>query len=378
MVRTRGALVLALGLCTCGLASCDDGDFGLPRVEVAHTLQRLFAIPTTAYTNAYGEAGADMRPAMPTFTFGPEDGGIMKLAMPSFSLEQTGNAGSVARDHAAATTSLAERASNSGTSDSVMGALLGTGRRSAADSAIGLENPGSGLQEISESDKWTMGSQWLSLAQKSVSTAPVRAHAVQRAHSLVAKAAVSVQKATAGEHVSSAATAHKAAKGAPSTAAKQKKIQTASAQSSLQVHAKTMELSRNGAALSASALASVDGERVKALAQARLMKKSLASMKHEHTDATDTGPSMHGRAKSSGLDSQISGSGKWLAKAVMILATVAGTCICVGICAVIYCYRNRHQGDTDSTKIPTKEQQLNGKSFGRATPQYGSYGAKRR
>ena len=45
---------------------------------------------------------------------------------------------------------------------------------------------------------------------------------------------------------------------------------------------------------------------------------------------------------------------------------------------VIYCYRNRHQGDTDSTKIPTKEQQLNGKTFGRATPQYGSYGAKRR
>jgi len=45
---------------------------------------------------------------------------------------------------------------------------------------------------------------------------------------------------------------------------------------------------------------------------------------------------------------------------------------------VIYCYRNRHQGDCDTTKIPTKEQQLNGKSFGRATPQYGSYGAKRR
>lgn len=39
---------------------------------------------------------------------------------------------------------------------------------------------------------------------------------------------------------------------------------------------------------------------------------------------------------------------------------------------------NRHQGDTDLTKIPTKEQQLNGKNFGRATPQYGSYGAKRR
>jgi hypothetical protein len=38
---------------------------------------------------------------------------------------------------------------------------------------------------------------------------------------------------------------------------------------------------------------------------------------------------------------------------------------------VIYCYRNRHQGDDDKTKIPTREQQLNGKNFGRATPQYG-------
>ncbi len=321
----------------CGLskrpcAHSDDGDFGLPRVEVAHTLQRLFAIPTTAYTNAYGEAGADMRPAMPTFTFGPEDGGIMKLAMPSFSLQQAANAHSGARNRAAATTSLAERAGNGGSSDSVMGALLGTGSRSAADSAIRLENPGSGLQEISESDKWTKGTQWLSLAQKSTSTAPVRAHAVQRAHSLVAKSAVAVQKATAREHVSSGAPAHMAAKGVPAAAAKQQQIQAASSQQSLQVQAKTMELSRNGAALSASALASVDGDRIKALAQARLMKKSLASMKHEHTDATDTGPSMHGRTKSSGLDSQISGSGKWLAKAVMILASVAGTCICVGIC----------------------------------------------
>jgi len=56
----------------------------------------------------------------------------------------------------------------------------------------------------------------------------------------------------------------------------------------------------------------------------------------------------------------------------------AGDVRCSWRAAVIYCYRNRHQGDTDSTKIPTKEQQLNGKSFGRATPQYGSYGAKRR
>ena len=58
-----------------------------------------------------------------------------------------------------------------------------------------------------------------------------------------------------------------------------------------------------------------------------------------------------------------------------ILARASCNCETTG---VIYCYRNRHQGDTDSTKIPTKEQQLNGKTFGRATPQYGSYGAKRR
>ena len=355
MYRTHGSGILVLlavfhcrasaaavhGRCVrCSAGGSDDKDSGLPRAEVHQALQRLFAIPTTAYTNAYGEAGADMRPAMPTFTFGPEDGGIMKLAMPSFALRQNGNARSVGRDNAAATTSLAERAGSSGSSDSVMSALLGTGSRGAVKSASGLGAAGSGLreevgEELGESGKWTVGSQWLSLAQKSSSVAP--AHSIQHVHSMVAKPAVAVEKTSsraAQVRQVPAAARHASAKKVPA-AAKQKQIQAAvSAQQALQLHAKTMQL-HNGAALSASALASADaeGERIKAMAQARLMKKSLASMKHEHTDASDAGPSMHAHGKkAAGLDGQISGSGKWLAKAVMILATVAGTCICGGIC----------------------------------------------
>lgn len=269
-----------------------------------------------------------MRPAMPTFTFGPQDGGIIKLAMPSFALQQTGHAGSVGRGNAA-TTSLAERTGSSSGSDSVMSALLGAGSLDASGSASRLETPGSGLKEMTESNKWTVGSQWLSLAQRSSSSVPV--HSVQHTHSLVAKSAVAVEKTSSG--ASRVPAGQESAREARAMAAKQQQIKTAAAsQQSLKLHAETMQLSGNGAALSASALASVEGDRLKALARARLMKKSLDSMKHEHTDATDNGPSMHGRTKASGLDSQISGSGKWLAKAVMILATVAGTCICGGIC----------------------------------------------
>ena len=163
-----------------------------------------------------------------------------------------------------------------------------------------------------------------------------------------------------------------------SVALKQQHIAEAVAgQSAQKLHQVTTTALSGAAALTSSALASVDRNRVKALAQARLKRKQLASMKDEHLDAADAGPSEHGRKKAN-LDAQISGSGKWLQKAVMVLAIVAGTCICGGICGVIYCYRNRHMGDDDKTKIPTREQQLNGKNFGRATPQYGSYGAKRR
>jgi len=223
------ALLLSLCLATCRPASCDEdaGDFGLPTSEVSRTLQRLFAIPTTAYTNAAGEAGADMRPAMPTFTFGPDDGGIMKMAVPTFALSQTSGSKSVGSNSEATTTAL-----------------------------------------------------YIAPQIKALASA--------------AKAVASQQRSVA------------AATGAALSAS----------------------------SLSASKLASVESQRVKALAQARLMKKHLvlASIKHEHVDVTDAGPSVHGRAKPANLDSQISGSSKWLAKAVMALALIAGTCICGGIC----------------------------------------------
>ena len=340
------------------------GDGGLPAAEVSRTFERLFAIPTQAYTNAYGDAGVDMRPAMPTFTFGPADGGIMKLGMPSFALTETASASSVGgRVQPAPTTSLAQQGS-----DAVMSDLLGDDGRARPAVAASMGGPGSGLQqEVGESHKWAMGSQWLSLAQKSAASGDAASPAgpVARSHSPVAKAAVTVNK-----HTSPAAKA-------AAVASKQQLVAAAVVgQSAQKLHAVTTT-ALSGAALTSSALASVDRNRVKALAQARLKRKQLASMKDEHLDATDAGPSEHGRKKAN-LDSQISGSGKWLQKAVMVLAIIAGTCICGGICAVIYCYRNRHMGDDDKTKIPTREQQLNGKNFGRATPQYGSYGAKRR
>lgn len=294
-----------------------DEDFGLPPAEVSRTLERLFAIPTQAYTNAFGDAGADMRPAMPTFTFGPEDGGIMKLGMPSFALSQTTGSRSVGKAHAAPTTALAQRGTGMSDTghDKVMSDLLGHGPRSSGLSA----GVGSGLQqEVDESHKWSMGSQWLSLAQKSTAASALPVH---HAHSLVTKAAVPVQKAIPA--------ASKVA--AKAIASKQHNIAAAAVAQKAQLHAVTTALS--GAALSASSLASVESQRVKALAHARLAKKHdvLASMKREHTDATDDGPSEHGRKKAN-LDSQISGSGKWLQKAVMVLAIIAGTCICGGIC----------------------------------------------
>jgi hypothetical protein len=57
------------------------------------------------------------------------------------------------------------------------------------------------------------------------------------------------------------------------------------------------------------------------------MKKHnvLASMKKEATDS-DSGPSDHGRKAN--LDTQISGSSKWLAKAVMVSLLYALMCVC--------------------------------------------------
>jgi len=136
------------------LHSCSDdaSDFGLRPEEVSHTLERLFAIPTAAYANAYGEAGADMRPAMPTFTYGPQDGGIMKLAMPTFALSQSPPSRTIG-------TALAQQHAT---------------------------------QEEVESHTWPMASQWLTLTQKSSSTAPV--HPVERSHALVSKPSVQVVK----------------------------------------------------------------------------------------------------------------------------------------------------------------------------------------
>ncbi|EKX38377.1 hypothetical protein GUITHDRAFT_115518 [Guillardia theta CCMP2712] len=71
------------------------------------------------------------------------------------------------------------------------------------------------------------------------------------------------------------------------------------------------------------------------------------------------------------LDAQIHKSSHWLAQAVMVLAILAGSTILGGIIGVIYCWNNRG-------KLPTKEERLNGKNYGRATPQYGSYGVKGR
>jgi hypothetical protein len=157
----------------CALWSSDEPvDGELPAGEVSRTLERLFAIPTQAYTNAFG-AGADMRPAMPTFTFGPEDGGIMKLGLPSFALSETASASSASsRARAAPTTSLAQQDPDG--EDSVMSDLLGREDASARPSAAAsMSGFGSGLQqEVDESHKWGMGSQWLSLAQKSATNSP--------------------------------------------------------------------------------------------------------------------------------------------------------------------------------------------------------------
>ena len=201
-------------------SSKTQGTTGLAAAGASLTLERLFAVPTDAYTNAYGEAGVDMRPAVPVSNLG----GVIKLALPTLALSET--------------------ASSLGAAPAV---------RAKASSRSGLLQDGA-------------------------------------------------------------------------------------------VAARTQSLSRS-AALTASALASVDHQSglAKAVAQARLKRKHnlLAAMKREHTDASDAGPSQHGRnAGKKGLDGQISGSGKWLAKAVMWLAIVAGTCILGGICAVIYCYRS--------------------------------------
>ena len=217
------------------------GTTGLAAAGASLTLERLFAVPTDAYTNAYGEAGVDMRPAVPVSNLG----GVIKLALPTLALSETASS---------------------------LGAAPAVRAKASARSGL-LQEPGS--------HKMAMGARWISMASVGNDGA---------------------------------------------------------------VAARTQSLSRS-AALTASALASVDHHSglAKAVAQARLKRKHnlLAAMKREHTDASDAGPSQHGRnSGKKGLDGQISGSGKWLAKAVMWLAIVAGTCILGGICAVIYCYRS--------------------------------------
>eukprot|EP00286_Rhodomonas_abbreviata_P010157 CAMPEP_0181326172 /NCGR_PEP_ID=MMETSP1101-20121128/21340_1 /TAXON_ID=46948 /ORGANISM="Rhodomonas abbreviata, Strain Caron Lab Isolate" /LENGTH=133 /DNA_ID=CAMNT_0023434575 /DNA_START=310 /DNA_END=708 /DNA_ORIENTATION=- len=78
-------------------AFCAGEDAGFLAEELASTAQRLsslhptseLAIPTQAYSAAY----ADMRPSQPVFSFGPNDGSPMKLALPAFALKQTGTTG---------------------------------------------------------------------------------------------------------------------------------------------------------------------------------------------------------------------------------------------------------------------------------------------
>ena len=67
------------------------------------------------------------------------------------------------------------------------------------------------------------------------------------------------------------------------------------------------------------------------------MKKHnvLASMKKEATDS-DSGPSDHGRKAN--LDTQISGSSKWLAKAVMVSVLHMRLYVCVLYARMCLCY----------------------------------------
>jgi len=75
-----------------------------------------------------------------------------------------------------------------------------------------------------------------------------------------------------------------------------------------------------------------------------------------------------------GLDSSVKQYHGYLATAVMILASLAGTAICGGICAVTYCYakRERNLSDLDADGGRGEKQ-----FYGRPTAQYGSDGRRR-
>jgi len=139
---------------------------------------------------------------------------------------------------------------------------------------------------------------------------------------------------------------------------------------------------------SSAALASVDPTKAKALALARLTAKHGALNNSPPNGPTDDdasvrahigGRAIHPNNGHAKFDKTVSKYHGWLAKAVMILAIVAGSCICIGICSVIYCWTKRDKTVPVGMKeAQSKEEKFNGKNYGRATPQYGSYGAGRR
>lgn len=69
-----------------------------------------------------------------------------------------------------------------------------------------------------------------------------------------------------------------------------------------------------------------------------------------------------------GLDSSVKQYHGYLATAVMILASLAGTAICGGICAVTYCYAKREKSLSDLDADGGRGEK---KFYGRPTAQYG-------
>eukprot|EP00288_Rhodomonas_lens_P017813 CAMPEP_0177713666 /NCGR_PEP_ID=MMETSP0484_2-20121128/13061_1 /TAXON_ID=354590 /ORGANISM="Rhodomonas lens, Strain RHODO" /LENGTH=183 /DNA_ID=CAMNT_0019225571 /DNA_START=122 /DNA_END=669 /DNA_ORIENTATION=- len=141
------SVLLLVALCLAGTVTptkcSSEEDFGFLASELASTGQRLsslhptseLAIPTQAYANAF----ADMRPSQPTFSFGPNDGSPMKLAIPSFALKQT-SSGSEKHARLQADALKQEASSgkartselSSGSVDKVMDALLGGASKQSA------------------------------------------------------------------------------------------------------------------------------------------------------------------------------------------------------------------------------------------------------
>uniref|UniRef100_A0A6U5AUR0 Uncharacterized protein n=3 Tax=Hemiselmis andersenii TaxID=464988 RepID=A0A6U5AUR0_HEMAN len=380
MGNMRGIALLLFICATCAIVSCDDS--GLQPTELSQTLSRLqqqqwhtaqqrnaqqsasaaaarggvrttsdLAIPTSAYANAYADMRSPDPAAMPN-PFANTDAsaitGLKLSKLPSFALQQV--------------------ATNGPQSAVGAGADLRTPRVS---NPIKLGIPDALLKAVAPTQG--AASDPRPTTQLLANTAPAADSVLRALAGRGPRPADARGGGGGGKPVGLAESGVSSAAAPKESALLVEKRKALAAMQHRPVAAAHLVSSGHTIALS------VGGEEDrKGGALGRVAAKHRALQTNTHMgprgDAQalrPAGEQQHGKS----LDSSVKSYHGYLASAVMVLAGLAGTAICGGICAVSYCYMNREKGLSD---VGEDGQRGEKKYYGRPTAQYGSYGSAMR